>query len=405
MEASSIQIFDAAEIPEAPFLGQMIFRSDTQVIQVFTGSGYQDAVGGVAGLYTFIGPTAPTAVNVGDLWFDSAHGNLPHRWDGTTWVEMQPGRVQTGTGSTNTIRIDEVNGLNAYGPTGAVVFSVDLAGNVTMLGTMKSGSKIYGTSFNTAPNDTTYPYMKMDSNALTWKDSSSAVAGGLDPFTKPFASGSRPGVRLSSGGASSLDVAYIDIMSGFTSFPSYINPQVRVGVEFFADDGLNCNSGYDLNGGGTIAGGPLIQGGMETNGQMQFNSLADGGSNNTNTGTKYVRCGSAGILWSSTTAPSSRDLKHDIAPLELDPQQILKLEPRVYRYNDDPDVLRAGFIAEEAHELGLTPWVGYEDATNPEKPTGFDYDGYVAALQLVIRNQEERLQRLEAQVAALTSTA
>jgi hypothetical protein len=122
--------------------------------------------------------------------------------------------------------------------------------------------------------------------------------------------------------------------------------------------------------------------------------LADGGSYNTNAGAKYVRANASGGLTASTTAPSSRELKTEIKPLRLDPDQILKMQPKTYFYKEDLKNLRVGFIAEEVHELGLTPLVGYEDHEDSTKPTGFDYDGLGAALLLVAQKQQKQIDRI-----------
>lgn len=129
---------------------------------------------------------------------------------------------------------------------------------------------------------------------------------------------------------------------------------------------------------------------------VQFDALADGGAANSNSGTKYVRANATGRIYSSTTAPSSRTIKHDIQPLAIDPEALLSLDPKSFRYNDSPDQVRVGVIAEDAHDLGLGILVGYEDRENPERPTGFDYDGLSVALLGVVRRQNERIARLEA---------
>lgn len=155
-----------------------------------------------------------------------------------------------------------------------------------------------------------------------------------------------------------------------------------------------CNAGF--NGGFIISGGGInVQaGGLVVGGEVDFNSLADGGSNDTASGPKYCRVGGGGVLYASATAPSSRTVKHDINNVEMDYRQILKLRPKSYRYNEAPDTVRAGFIAEEAEELGLGLWVGYEDNDDPSKPTGFDYDGYCAALQIVCQEQQKQIDEL-----------
>lgn len=48
--------------------------------------------GGNSTLYANHAPTG-AGLKVGDLWFDTAHGNRPYRWDGSGWVDMSDARV------------------------------------------------------------------------------------------------------------------------------------------------------------------------------------------------------------------------------------------------------------------------------------------------------------------------
>lgn len=64
-------MFAGSEIPEAAWTGQMIYRTDTQELQVFNGEAWEDVVGGQTGLLTFVGSDVPVSVNVGDIWFNT----------------------------------------------------------------------------------------------------------------------------------------------------------------------------------------------------------------------------------------------------------------------------------------------------------------------------------------------
>lgn len=43
---------------------------------------------------TFYGDTQPTATATGDLWIDTDNGNKLHRWNGTSWIEIQDTQIQ-----------------------------------------------------------------------------------------------------------------------------------------------------------------------------------------------------------------------------------------------------------------------------------------------------------------------
>lgn len=76
---------DDTTIPEAPWSGMMIYRTDLQVLQVYRSvadggsDAFEDVVSGVAAILTFIGDTPPTSVNEGDLWYDTSTNRTLYR--------------------------------------------------------------------------------------------------------------------------------------------------------------------------------------------------------------------------------------------------------------------------------------------------------------------------------------
>lgn len=95
---------------------------------------------------------------------------------------------------------------------------------------------------------------------------------------------------------------------------------------------------------------------------------------------------------------SSRRYKQDIT--EYNSKAILEACPVLYRdkgevsrYGDDARMY-LGFIAEDLHDLGLTELVDYIDG----QPDSVLYDRISAALLVVIKDQEKRIQALEAKV-------
>lgn len=119
VESTVVRIFTGVEIPEAAWTGQMIFRSDTQNLQVFTGTAWEDVVGGIPGLLTFVGPTAPLAVNLGDLWYDSSDGHSLHRWDGEFWQLIPFGSSAIADGAITGAKVasDAIDGKMITGAT------------------------------------------------------------------------------------------------------------------------------------------------------------------------------------------------------------------------------------------------------------------------------------------------
>lgn len=102
---------------------------------------------------------------------------------------------------------------------------------------------------------------------------------------------------------------------------------------------------------------------------------------------------------------SSRRYKQDIAPAEVDVEAALKLTPRIFREKSaveehgDEAPVRVGFIAEEAADLGLAQWV----EVDKDGPESFSYPLWVVALQAIVRDQQARIEALEARLDALVS--
>ena len=73
IESTFVQIFSGVEIPEAAWPGQLIFRDDQQILQIFNGDQWEDISPG--GTLTFVQPGVPTSQNIGDTWIDTDDGN------------------------------------------------------------------------------------------------------------------------------------------------------------------------------------------------------------------------------------------------------------------------------------------------------------------------------------------
>ena len=103
---------------------------------------------------------------------------------------------------------------------------------------------------------------------------------------------------------------------------------------------------------------------------------------------------SPGRVFRST---SSRKYKKNITDLLLDTDTVLKIRPVRFQSKEeiegvDSSLWHIGFIAEEIHDLGLKEFVHYDSDGNPE---GLQYERFTAALLLVAREQEARIQVLE----------
>lgn len=94
-ENPGIRMFSGGEIPEVSYTGQMIYRTDTQELQVFTDEGaWEDVVGGQLGQLTFVGGSPPASTDqvplkLGDQWYDTTYTpSKLNYWDGEQWVPV-----------------------------------------------------------------------------------------------------------------------------------------------------------------------------------------------------------------------------------------------------------------------------------------------------------------------------
>jgi len=85
-------MFTGSELPEVSVPGQIIFRTDTKILQVYNddAGAWEDVAGGVEGTLTYVGeiePPTPPAKE-GDQWYDSANGHRLSIHDGTEFVPI-----------------------------------------------------------------------------------------------------------------------------------------------------------------------------------------------------------------------------------------------------------------------------------------------------------------------------
>jgi len=87
LETTYVRMFTGEEIPEAAWRGQLIYRIESQKLQIYDetaaggAGGWLEIVGGTAGLVTFVGGESPppTSVNAGDIWYDTDQGHMMFR--------------------------------------------------------------------------------------------------------------------------------------------------------------------------------------------------------------------------------------------------------------------------------------------------------------------------------------
>jgi len=74
-----------------------------ELVQIGAGTTYEENYDPSTKINTFRQATPPTAIAVGDLWFDTDDGNKQYRWNGTIWEPVQDDAINTMTDFINTV--------------------------------------------------------------------------------------------------------------------------------------------------------------------------------------------------------------------------------------------------------------------------------------------------------------
>lgn len=179
----------------------------------------------------------------------------------------------------------------------------------------------------------------------------------------------------------------VQTLNSYTSYGITVNSTDNAFVVNSTGSGATLNTGAA---GTSIAGsgGLTVQGA----GAVTMDTYNGGGSTTatiTNAG-KIIR----------TT--SSKKYKTNIKNAKFDHDAILKLKPKTFirrdeKHLDNPYVY-AGFIAEEADELGLSHWVWKDRDGNVE---GFHYDTWTVALHSIVQEQAKKIADLTSRLEKL----
>jgi len=251
-----------------------------------------------------------------------------------------------------------------------------------------------------------------DNASGLWKNQTPAEAG-LAPAASPTFTGvvTTPMLSLSPAGTVSLtdgtgniqvgangttnmgiDPNDIQVRNGGAGAQLFIN---RNGGQVFIADATD-NTYINRNGGEVFIGNSTVGLGIE-NGKVWATGVY-GNSLTTSYRSMYVS--STDTYDKLGYVASSRDEKKNIEPLEYTAEQVLSIEPMQYHYNEEEDTApkHPGMIAEDLHDAGLHGFVSYD---KQGKPASINYEFYVSALQIVVREQAAQIAALSARLDAL----
>jgi hypothetical protein len=155
------------------------------------------------------------------------------------------------------------------------------------------------------------------------------------------------------------------------------------------------------------------QGGLDIRTASNRIVLSDGDGNPRlhidNSGYAYIPAipvgGTANMHWSSSAGQlfvtsSSRRFKHDIIEYDKGLAELMQMQPKYFVYNDEPNQKqRAGFIAEDFHDLGMTEYVEYwKDDKGNDTPSEIGYSNMVAILVKSIQELKAEVDSLKSQL-------
>ncbi len=189
-----------------------------------------------------------------------------------------------------------------------------------------------------------------------------------------------------------IDPNDIQVRNGGAGAQLFIN---RNGGQVFIADATD-NTYINRNGGEVFIGNSTVGLGVE-NGKVWATGVY-GNSLTTSYRSMYVS--STDTYDKLGYVASSRDEKKNIEPLEYTAEQVLSIEPMQYHYNEEEDTApkHPGMIAEDLHDAGLHGFVSYD---KQGKPASINYEFYVSALQIVVREQAAQIAALSARLDAL----
>ena len=151
-------------------------------------------------------------------------------------------------------------------------------------------------------------------------------------------------------------------------------------------------------------------------GRLVFSTTADGASSPTermridNAGNTYIKVmqvgGTANVHWSSSAGQlfvtsSSLRFKNSVEEYDKGLAEVMQMQPKYFVYNQEPSgKKRAGFIAEDFHDLGLTEYVEYWKGEEGEDlPSEIGYSNMVAILVKAIQELKTEVDDLKSQLA------
>ncbi|WP_166390323.1 tail fiber domain-containing protein [Nocardioides ochotonae] len=358
--------------------------------------------------------TAGTPLVAGDLWFDTDDANRIYVYNGSGWGDATSSYLFTPDGTLSVTP----GGMYAYDASGQLTFALHAgSGDVVLRGTLNAALDISGATVTGGTLQTTDQMnrgLKMSDGGFVAYDAAGQPTFVVDAATGTVALRGDLTAGSTITGATFIGGQFYGESARFTAGASFEDTvgfsdgmSVAGGIYLFGEGSLTHwgTGGIDAGTGGlTTSGGISAWNGITTQASVAASANVTAGASLFTLGAPEVSAtanafiGSGGQLCKST---SSRRRKTDIEDLDVDVDVLLDLRDRQFHSLsevEDPNQTFVGFIAEEAHALGLTPWVGYDDRGRPDS---FSYPSWVVALQKIARHQRDQIADLTNRLTAL----
>lgn len=375
-----------------------------------TGALFQTTTTAARGIkFGSAGLTAWNSSGTSTFTIDAATGNVTlvgslTAGSSVTGAIVTGGVVQTTTTASRGIKLNTTN-LIAYNSSGSPTFSIDATtGNVSMLGSLTSGSSIAGASINASTITTSYSGERVALGLMdeTYSTSLGSVsffgaspydlypgsirADGLSSYTTPSALVMYP---PSSRQATTYrpHISLVDIPTGVPQgFFNVATGNISIQAQTIYTYGSSIMSGALSVSGRITASSDIVAPSLPTTSTVSPNLVVSSPS-----GTFFRYTG------------SSRNVKYDIEPLE--DSDILALESCgvfTYHYYDDPEGrLMTGFVVEDMLDAGLRRYVDFDENGMAYQPAWAQITPLLAA---AYKRAASRLSNLETRIATLEAS-
>jgi hypothetical protein len=338
------------------------------------------------------------------------------------------GKATTDTLTNKTLTGAAMNGtLGATTPSTVAATSISASTTlgVTGVSTLTGGAVIEGMTVGKGAGAVA-TNTAVGANALQANTSgaSNVAIGGSALFSNTASSSTAVGYQAGYSNTIAGSGVYIGAGAGYTNVGGGGNTFVgaNAGNLFTAASGATYNAFFGAGSGSAITSGQKnsIFGGYSGNSGVldirtasNYIVLSDGDGNArgyfTNAGAFHVPTmsvgGTANLHWSSGSGQffvtsSSRRFKHDIVDYDKGLAELMQMQPKYFVYNDEPNQKqRAGFIAEDFHDLGMTEYVEYwKDDEGNDTPSEIGYSNMVAILVKSIQELKAEVDSLKAQI-------